>query len=116
MGDFTQEAEGVIQRAKDEARKLNSYFVHDAHILLSLIRNCVNGIVENLLKDRVWYPAVLEKTEKISDASCPPPDAPWTVNAQNTLNEARKITKELGHSPCGTEHILAGLMRIDGSA
>ncbi|HIC86810.1 MAG TPA: hypothetical protein EYP03_00885 [Aquificae bacterium] len=66
--NFSQEARNVIQRAKEEAAKLDSKKVDTEHILLALINTCpfVNeilrkkGVDPNLIKERIL--SILERS------------------------------------------------------
>ena len=102
MGDFTQEAEAVIQRAKVEAKNRRSCYVEDTDILLALLKCAREEPVSARLKETIGvsYFNVLEKAPRHDNECYVPDNAPWTVHAQNALNEARATAKKLGHRYC----------------
>lgn len=113
MGDFTYNAERIIQEAKQEARNRCNLVVDDPDILLSFLANAELYVLRPLSKRGITYSKVKDRI--VPQYSCAKPEAhahyndmPWTTTAQSILNNAREINCL---RLCGSEHLIAGLLK-----
>lgn len=114
MSNFTRGAEDIIQGAKTEVRRYGSSIVDDFHILLSLLASKIKRPANLLLEEwKIDYESV--SSIIVNGHSYTPNDPPWTYDAQNVLNRAREIA-EIRHSNCRPEHLLIGLLMVNGVA
>lgn len=116
MGDFTNEAQTVIDDAGWEAKNIrHSPIVETTDILLSLLKSArtpfvrLNGIA-------VSYSSVADEVVKFPPDNYVPADPPWSTCAQNTLNAARRIAQKRGHEQADIEDIFLGLSEVGGDA
>jgi len=118
MGDFTQDAENIIQRAKEEARNRNSFNVDDTDILLAMLKHTEEmPIIALLRRAGISYSKVLDEARRRYDQYYIfYGDAPWTNSAQNVLNNARSIARKYYYSCCETKYLFAGLLMTNGTA
>ncbi len=110
---FSQEAKNVIQRAKEEAAKLESKKVDTEHILLALINTCsfVNeilrkkGIKINIVKERI-----LNEIEKNKE-HVHPTSIGFSPLAKRVLEYALEEARVFKSPFVEPEHIFIGLLR-----
>ena len=111
--NFSQEARNVIQRAKEEAAKLDSKKVDTEHILLALINTCpfVNeilrkkGVDPNLIKERIL--SILERSLEHTN----PASIGFSPIAKRVLEYALEEARVLKSPFVEPEHIFIGLLR-----
>ena len=111
--NFSQEARNVIQRAKEEAAKLDSKKVDTEHILLALINTCpfVNeilrkkGVDPNLIKERIL--SILERNLEHTN----PASIGFSPIAKRVLEYALEEARVLKSPFVEPEHIFIGLLR-----
>lgn len=114
---FTQRARKVLSIAHQEAEKAQQNAIRTEHILLGLIEE-EGGVAGRVLRElgleservremisRIGSP-VQENVEKIDLA----------LDTQKVLGYAVEEAKRLSHQYIGTEHILLGLVRTEGTA
>ena len=114
---FTQRARKVLSIAHQEAEKAQQSAIRTEHILLGLIEE-EGGVAGRVLRElgleservremisRIGSPAQ-ENVDKIDLA----------LDTQKVLGYAVEEAKRLSHQYIGTEHILLGLVRTEGTA
>lgn len=114
---FTDRARKVMQLANQEAIRFNHEYIGTEHILLGLIKEG-SGVAANVLKnlDIDLHKARLE-VEKIVQ---PGPDMvtigklPQSPHAKKVIEYAIEEARTLKHNYVGTEHVLLGLLRVQG--
>ncbi|HIP93326.1 MAG TPA: ATP-dependent Clp protease ATP-binding subunit, partial [Desulfurobacteriaceae bacterium] len=111
--NFSQEARNIIQKAKEEAAKLDSKKVDTEHILLALINTCpfVNEILRkkgvdiNLIKERILN--ILERSLEHTN----PTSIGFSPIAKRVLEYALEEARVLKSPFVEPEHIFIGLLR-----
>jgi ClpA/ClpB-like protein len=114
---YTEKARRVIFFARYEASQYGSPYIETEHLLLGLLR-----------EDRslaTWFPgqtnvepeirAEIEsrimRRERISTSV----EVPLTADCKRVLHLAAETAERLGHRHVGTEHLLIGILRVEGS-
>ena len=113
MGDFTRDAENVIQQAKEEARYRSNPYVNDVDILLALISYAEPPIFNLLNRNAINYNKVCQEVGEHYDQDVPHCEAPWNFAAQSVLNNAREMASG---NCCEIKHLFAGLLKTNGRA
>jgi ATP-dependent Clp protease ATP-binding subunit ClpA len=114
---YTEKARRVIFFARYEASQYGSPYIETEHLLLGLVRedralakrslgevNAEEGI-------RAEVERHITSRERISTSV----EVPLTVESKKILNLAAEEADRLGHRHIGTEHIMLGLLRAEGS-
>jgi hypothetical protein len=114
---YTEKARRVIFFARYEASQYGSPYIETEHILLGLLR-----------EDRslaTWFPGKsnvepeiraeiesrITRRERISTSV----EVPLTPDCIKILHLAAETAERLGHQHVGTEHLLIGILRVEGS-
>lgn len=110
---FTKEAREAIKFAKEEAQKLNQYYVGTEHILIGLL-DLENSVIPDIFKEFQLDSAdvratVLEIVPKETDM--PADDFPFTPRAKTVLELSLQEAMQFGHNYIGPEHLLLALLR-----
>jgi ribosomal-protein-alanine N-acetyltransferase len=113
MGDFTRDAENVIQQAKEEARHRYSPYVDDVDILLALTRRAEPLIFDLLNRNAIDYYKIRQEVGKNYNQNIPCCEAPWTISAQSVLNNAREMANG---DCCETKYLFVGLLKTNSTA
>lgn len=133
---LTPRAKKVIELAVEEARRLNHHYIGTEHLLLGLVsegEGIASGVLEslgvNLERVRQETLRVLKQsTGTIDEEEIVPgntlqwkttsnfDDYQFTRQVENVLSLAQEESLRLQHNYLGTEHILLGLIREEGSA
>jgi ATP-dependent Clp protease ATP-binding subunit ClpC len=111
---FTDRVRIVLQKARDEAARLNHEYVGTEHLLLGLIsegRGVAVTALTNLGVDLKDVRQKIEEIVKVGTSATMAPDLPYTTRAKQVLELAMNEAHKLGHSAVGTEHLLVGLLR-----
>jgi hypothetical protein len=114
---YTEKARRVIFFARYEASQYGSPYIETEHLLLGLLRedralekrflgevNAAEGI-------RAEVERHITSRERISTSV----EVPLTVESKKVLNLAAEEADRLRHRHIGTEHIMLGLLRAEGS-
>lgn len=119
---FTDRARKVLALAQREAKKFNHEYVGTEHILLGLIEEG-SGVASNVLRNAgIKLDEIRESVknrlivgpEMVSLTSSLIHKLPFTINANKVLDEAVEASRDMNHSYVGTEHILLGILRVEG--
>jgi hypothetical protein len=116
---FTDRSRKVFQLANQEALRFNHEYIGTEHILLGLIKEG-SGVAATVLKnlDVDLRKVRLEVERRIQSG----PDQvmmgklPQTPRAKKVIERAMEAARERNHNYVGTEHILIGLVRTEGTA
>ncbi len=110
---FSKEAREAIKFAKEEAQKLNQYYVGTEHILLGLLDvegDIIPEILQELGIDALDIrSAVLEALPVESDM--PADEIPFTPRAKEVLELSLQEALQFGHNYIGPEHLLLALLQ-----
>jgi hypothetical protein len=114
---YTEKARRVIFFARYEASQYGSPYIETEHILLGLVREdralCkrflgeasvageIRGAIERQITPRQRIPTNVE--------------VPLTVESKQVLRLSAEEAETLGHRYVGTEHLLIGMLRVEGS-
>jgi len=114
---YTEKARRVIFFARYEASQYGSPFIETEHLLLGLLREdraLARRILGEVNSDegiRTEIARHITPRERISTSV----EVPLTLESKKILNLAAEEADRLGHRHIGTEHILLGLLRVEGS-
>lgn len=109
---FSKEARESIKFAKEEAQKLNQYYVGTEHLLLGLL-DINSEVINEILREVDVTPdeirqAVIEIVTPETDM--PVDEIPFTSRAKKVLELALEEALQFGHNYIGPEHILLALI------
>ena len=116
---FTDRARKVMQLANQEAQRFNHEYLGDEHLLLGVAKEG-SGVGANVLKnldvDLRRIRLEVEKAVTSGKEMVTMGKLPQTTTAKKVIQGTLKIARELNHNYCGTEHILLGLLSVEGTA
>lgn len=114
---FTDRARRVMRLANQEAQRLNHEYIGTEHVLLGIIKEG-GGVAAQVLKNLdIDLRKIRLEVEKLV---APGPDMvtmgrlPQTPNTKAAIAFAIEEAAAMGHSYVGTEHLLLGLLRVQG--
>jgi Clp amino terminal domain, pathogenicity island component len=117
---FTPRARNALSDAQVVAREWGHAYVGTEHLLLALYRDphglAALILVESGLGEDQAAATIAQRVKR--GAGVPEGDftLPLTPKVSGVLHAARSASADLGHSYVGTEHLLIGLVRMDGVA
>jgi predicted nucleotide-binding protein len=118
MERFTQRARRVLSFAHQEAERARNNYIDPEHLLIGLIDE-EGGVAGRVLRELGPTPESVRKTVKqitSSSASFDPSRVELAADTQQVLEYSVEEARRLGHHYIGTEHILLGLVRVEGTA
>jgi len=114
---YTEKARRVIFFARYEASQYGSPYMESEHFLLGLLREDL-GLVRRFLGPnsvttdiRAEIERQITRRERISTSV----EVPLTTECEKILNLAAEESERLAHQWVGTEHILLGILGVEGS-
>jgi ATP-dependent Clp protease ATP-binding subunit ClpA len=114
---YTEKARRVIFFARYEASQYGSPYMESEHFLLGLLREDL-GLVRRFLGPnsvttdiRAQIERKITRRERISTSV----EVPLTTECEKILNLAVEESERLAHQWVGTEHILLGILGVEGS-
>jgi ATP-dependent Clp protease ATP-binding subunit ClpA len=114
---YTEKARRVIFFARYEASQFGNPYIETEHLLLGLLREDP-ALVERFLGPtnvatdvRTEIERQIIRHERISTAV----EMPLTNDCKMALNLAAEESERLAHRHIGTEHLLLGMLRVEGS-
>src|SRR4030088_2324605 len=114
---YTEKARRVIFFARYEASQYGSPYMESEHFLLGLLREDL-GLVRRFLGPnsvttdiRAEIERQITRRERISTSA----EVPLTTECKKILNLAVEESERLAHQWIGTEHILLGILGVEGS-
>jgi ATP-dependent Clp protease ATP-binding subunit ClpA len=114
---YTEKARRVIFFARYEASQYGSPYIEAEHLLLGLLRED-RALAKRFLGEvnagegiRSEIERHITSRERISTSV----EVPLTLESKKVLNLAGEEADRLGHRHVGTEHLLLGLLRLEGS-
>jgi ATP-dependent Clp protease ATP-binding subunit ClpC len=114
LSHFTPRALRVLDLSRQEAVRLEHYFVGTEHLLLGMIA-LGEGVAANVLSqmgiDLPSIRALVEKEVGTGPGHDRSGDITCTPRVKKILALATKEAKALSHTYVGTEHILLGILR-----
>ena len=118
MERFTQRARRVLSLAHQEAERARNNYIGTEHLLLGLMDE-EGGVAGRVLRELGMTPdRVREVVNRVSSVSpdFDPNRVELASGTQQALEFAVEEARRLGHHYIGTEHILLGLVRVEGTA
>src|SRR6185436_10273007 len=118
MERFTQRARRVLSLAHQEAEQSRNNNIGTEHLLLGLMDE-EGGVAGRVLRELgMTSDRVREVIRRVttSSSSFDPNRVELAAETQQVLEHAVEEARRLGHHYIGTEHILLGLVRVDGTA
>lgn len=113
---FTERVRKILHLARDEAARFKQNFIGTEHLLLAMIKEG-EGVGAMVLINLGLELNELRKSieNSISNGVGGKIDIPLSNEARLCLNYAMEEAKNFGHSYVGTEHLLLGIIRTQGS-
>ncbi len=113
---FTERVRKILHLARDEAIRLKHNFIGTEHLLLAMIKEG-EGVGAMVLINMGMELNELRKNIENSMGTGPGGKIDVTLGneARICLNLAMEEAKNFGHSYVGTEHLLLGIIRTEGS-
>ncbi len=114
---YTEKARRVIFFARYEASQYGSPYIETEHLLLGLLREDralatrFLGKVDSETGIRAEIERHIPPRERISTSV----EVPLTTESKKILNFAAEEAEQLGHRHVGTEHLLLGMLHMEGS-
>ena len=117
--NFTERTRKVLALAREEAWRLGHDHVAEEHMMLGLLREgegVAAAVLQNLGADLDEISTRLrERMLARPTSGGPVMDLPYTSRAKKVLELSMREARELNHSYVGTEHLLLGLLRVEGT-
>jgi ATP-dependent Clp protease ATP-binding subunit ClpA len=114
---YTEKARRVIFFARYEASQYGSPYIETEHLLLGLLRED-RALAKQFLGEVNAEEGIRAEIERhITSRECisTSVEVPLTLESKKVLNLAGEEADRLGHRHVGTEHILLGVLRVEGS-
>ena len=114
---YTEKARRLIFFARFEASRYGSPYIETEHLLLGLLREdrplVMMFLGEGRFEDdiRAEIEQQITQGERISTSV----EMPLTTECKKVLNLASEEAQRLAHRHVGTEHVLLGMLRAEGS-
>ena len=115
---YSERARRALFFARYEASKLGSRVIESEHLLLGILREGEESVTEllrrfQLRSDELRREIEGEKpfVERISSTA----ELPLSEESKKTLAYAAHEAESLGHPAVGCEHLLMGILRVEGS-
>jgi hypothetical protein len=114
---YTQQARRVIFFARFEASQYGSPYIETEHLLLGLLREDPElqrrflGPTSIAAEIRTEIERQITRRERISTSV----EMPLTLECKKVLTLAAEEADRLGHRHVGTEHVLLGMLGVEGS-
>ncbi|MGB9720991.1 MAG: ATP-dependent Clp protease ATP-binding subunit [bacterium] len=113
---FTERVRKILHIAREEAIKFRHNFIGTEHLLLAMIKEGEGVGAMVLINLGVELNELLKAVENsITIGSGGKIDVTLGNEARVCLNYAMEEAKNLGHTYVGTEHLLLGIIRTEGS-
>jgi ATP-dependent Clp protease ATP-binding subunit ClpC len=115
---FTERAKRVLFFARYESSTLGDRVIDTEHILLGLLREGKGLLSPVFARANISLPNVRARLEAARGQRPQIPtsvEIPFTEPARHAIEYAVEESDGLHHRQAGTEHLLLGLLRVDGS-
>src|SRR5262245_43425750 len=115
---FTDRARQTVAHSQTVARELGHTYVGTEHLLVAQF-SAVGGISARIMSEAGMSEAALTEAivARFGRGAKPPAGViPFTPRTVAALQDALAVAVEMGHNYIGTEHLLLGLSRVEGSA
>jgi len=113
---YTEKARRSVFFARYEASQYGNPYIGTEHLLLGLLREDIT--LRQILNDTTADSEIRREVEKRLVRGEPIPtsvEVPLSHDAKRALVLAAEEADRLGHRHVGTEHMLLGIVRVDGS-
>jgi ATP-dependent Clp protease ATP-binding subunit ClpC len=114
---YTEKARRVIFFARYEASQFGSPFIETEHLLMGLLRED-KALTNRFLRSHVSVESIRKQIEAhttIREKVATSVDLPLSNEGKRVLAYAAEEAERMGHKHIGTEHLLLGLLREEGS-
>jgi len=115
---YTEKARRVIFFARYEASQYGSPYIETEHLLLGLLRED-RALAKKFLGEvnsEEGIRAEIEKHITPRERLSTSVEVPLTLESKKIMNLAAEEADRLGHRHIGTEHVLLGLLRVEGGS
>lgn len=117
MERFTQRSRRVLSLAQEAAMSMDSASIDSDHLLIGLLNEADGAAAQALSASGVDASAVANLARQQSQARRrSPAQLDLSNDSKRTLELAVDEARRLGHTYIGTEHLLLGLVRLEGGA
>ncbi len=113
---FTNRARHVVVLAQEQARGLRHGYIGTEHLLLGILDETEGAgarVLATLCGSTDAVRDTLLSTLRVG-TEIPPQKIPFTPRGKEALGQANAQAVELGHNYVGTEHVLLGLLKVEG--
>jgi ketosteroid isomerase-like protein len=113
---YTEKARRAVFFARYEASQYGNPYIETEHLLLGLCRE--DNTVRGILKDAGMYSEIraeIEQRIRRSDPFTTSVEVPLSADSKKVLLFAAEEADRLGQRHVGTQHMLLGLLRVEGS-
>lgn len=114
---YNEQARRAVFFARYEASQYGNPYIETEHLLLGLCRE--DNTVRGILKDAGMYSEIRAEIERRINRSAPSVptrvEVPLSADCKRVLLFAAEEADRLGQRHVGTEHMLLGLLRVEGS-
>ena len=114
---YTEKARRVIFFARYEASQLGQRYIETEHILLGILRED-KALTKRFLRKHSTVESIRKQIEEhtlIGEKTPTSVDLPLSNECKRVLAYAAEEMDRLGHKYLGTEHLLLGILREEGS-
>jgi len=115
---FTDRARKVMRLANEEARSKNHESIGSKDVLVGLMKEG-GGVAANVLKYLdVDLSQIRPEVEKLgrSEPNTTTCELPQSAETKQIVEYSMEEARHLNHNYVGTEHLLLGLLRVEGGA
>lgn len=112
---YTEKARRAVFFARYEASQYGNSYIETEHLLLGLLREdrALRGILRDTGAESVR--AEIERRITRSERFATSVEVPLSADSKKVLHFAAEEADRLGQRHIGTEHMLLGLLRVEGS-
>jgi ATP-dependent Clp protease ATP-binding subunit ClpC len=116
---YTAKARRTIFFARYEVSELGGNAIEPEHLLLGLLRED-KSLIPHLFREQ-YKPMKelirrkIEEYSRMGEKITTSVEIPLSVKAKKVLMYAAEESEEMSHKHIGTEHLLLGLLRLEGS-
>lgn len=114
---YVEKARRAILFARHEAIQYGSPYIEPEHLLLGILRED-RDLVKQFLGDAGAGQAIRAEIEShmpVRERKATSVELPVSTECKKVLNLAAEEADRLGHRHIGTEHLLLGLLRLEGT-
>lgn len=114
---FNEPARRVLFFARYEASQLGSTSIDAEHLLLGLMRDTKGALARLLTPEHLsGIRQEIERRPRLREKIPASVELPFTEDARHAIQYAAEEADRLRHRQIGSDHLLLGLLRVEGAA